>query len=257
MDRIVRSEPWVAIPRALLRDGRMSPKAKGGLVTLLSHEEGWVRSSIALLQRECSCGRAQAQAIMAELVSLGYARLVRTGGRGGARCYYEVYDRPVGNQQLSGPEPAGPDGVENQRLSAPEPVDIEHGDGNQRVSTLKHAGSRADGKPAGRESGLEKIEPLDVEPTSTQQEIFGALLRACGWTPPLSASSRQAIGAVAKQLVAVGATPEEIESRAEAYRRTFPGAALTPTALAKWWPALAGGPAPVDLRSIAVEVGAR
>ena len=54
----------------------MTPRAKGGLISLLSHEEGWVRSCIAILQRDNRCGRKQAQQIMAELRDLGYADMV-------------------------------------------------------------------------------------------------------------------------------------------------------------------------------------
>lgn len=67
-------EPWKAIPRRILRDKRLSPAAKGGLVTLLSHEDGWVRSVTSILMKENRrCGRSQAQSILRELVDVGYA----------------------------------------------------------------------------------------------------------------------------------------------------------------------------------------
>ena len=76
-------KPWSAIPRSVLRDAKLSPQAKGGLVTLLSHEEGWVRSAIALLMKENDCGRERARAIMRELVEIGYAEAqqARVGGK--------------------------------------------------------------------------------------------------------------------------------------------------------------------------------
>jgi hypothetical protein len=64
-------KPWRAIPQEILRDGRLSAQAKGGLVTLLSHNEGWVRSCIAILQKQNHrCGEKQARAIMKELVEV-------------------------------------------------------------------------------------------------------------------------------------------------------------------------------------------
>lgn len=69
-------KPWTAIPRAILRDPDLSARAKGGLVTLLSHDEGWVRSCIAILMKQnAGCGRTQAQGIMSELRDAGYATL--------------------------------------------------------------------------------------------------------------------------------------------------------------------------------------
>lgn len=88
-------EPWQAIPRSTLRDPRLSHRAKGGLVILLSHEEGWVRSCIAVLQREGKGGRKQAQAIMAELRDLGYAELVHERDGNLVRSHYVVRAKSV------------------------------------------------------------------------------------------------------------------------------------------------------------------
>src|SRR4030095_9809560 len=91
--------PWHAIPREVLRDGRLSPKAKGGLVTLLSHDEGWVRSAIATIMRECQSGRAQAQAIMRELREFGYAELVKERSlEGRVASHYVVRAEPASSR---------------------------------------------------------------------------------------------------------------------------------------------------------------
>jgi hypothetical protein len=52
------------------------------------------------------------------------------------------------------------------------------------------------------------------------------------------------IGKVRKSLVAVDADPPAIQRVAAAYRRAFPGMALTPTALEKHWPSLVTPSAP-------------
>jgi hypothetical protein len=77
-------KPWRAIPQEILRDGRLSAQAKGGLVTLLSHNEGWVRSCIAILQKQNHrCGEKQARAIMKELVDVGYAQRIQNRRKDG------------------------------------------------------------------------------------------------------------------------------------------------------------------------------
>lgn len=99
-------QPWKAIPRETLRDPRLSPKAKGGLVTLLSHDEGWIRSCIYYLRLENNCGREQAQAIMRELVQFGYAKLETVADRGKVRKFYTVFAVPIGGYPTDG-KPAG------------------------------------------------------------------------------------------------------------------------------------------------------
>jgi hypothetical protein len=98
-------EPWHAIPREVLRDARLSPRAKGGLVTLLSHDEGWVRSAIGTLMRENRCGREIAQSIMRDLASLGYAVLHQShDSQGRFTTAYTVYAFP----QVQAPEAINP-----------------------------------------------------------------------------------------------------------------------------------------------------
>jgi hypothetical protein len=84
--------PWHAIPRDALRDPRLSLKGRGALVTLLSHEEGWVRSSIATLMREARCGRDAAKAAMAELREAGYAEIITERDlEGHLRRHYVIF----------------------------------------------------------------------------------------------------------------------------------------------------------------------
>lgn len=126
--------PWQAIPREVLRDSRLSPRAKGGLVTLLSHEDGWVRSAIGILQRECRAGRAQAQAIMRELRETGYAELVRERTlEGRIVSHYVVRAVPETTSSTAGSSESPVGGVPTRRESHPsgiraavvEPLDVE------------------------------------------------------------------------------------------------------------------------------------
>ncbi len=74
-------------------------------------------------------------------------------------------------------------------------------------------------------------------------ELFESLAEACGidWHH-LTPAARGELNAATKALREAGdATPNEIGLRAGFYRLTYPTAALTPSALAKHWPALANG----------------
>jgi hypothetical protein len=139
------SEPWQAIPRRVLRDKRLTARAKGGLVTLLSHEEGWVRSSIAMLQRECRCGAKQAQSIMAELRDLGYAELITDHVEGRIRRRYVISAVPKG-------------------------------DGSQATLVAALSSTNPDGHVPDRsgQGGVvvdpQDVEPLDVEPPKTDSK---------------------------------------------------------------------------------------
>src|SRR5690606_38135511 len=56
----------------------------------------------------------------------------------------------------------------------------------------------------------------------------------------LTASARGALNRATKELRDLHATPAEVHRRATAYRATYRGATLTPSALAKHWPSLNG-----------------
>lgn len=133
-------QPWGAMPRSTMRDPRLSHRAKGGLTILLSHEEGWVRSCIAVLQHEGKGGRDQAQSIMKELRELGYATLItERDDEGHVRRHYEIRALPVNSEADSGGFPV--DGKPNRRET--------QRSGNQSIEV----------------EALD-VEPLDVEPTA-------------------------------------------------------------------------------------------
>jgi DNA-binding transcriptional ArsR family regulator len=78
---------------------------------------------------------------------------------------------------------------------------------------------------------------------------LSALSRACGFRPPLTRTSVEQLGAALEEIRAAwggeeAELAEEIARRAERYRARYPTWALTPRALARWWPALAPEPAP-------------
>lgn len=72
-----------------------------------------------------------------------------------------------------------------------------------------------------------------------QNPHFEAIVQGCGYEKSdITRTLSGLIAKVAHELKDVGATPEEILRRCEAYRLKFAGFDLTPTALAKHWAGL-------------------
>ncbi len=72
------------------------------------------------------------------------------------------------------------------------------------------------------------------------QPLFLALCAGCGWdvnTTPATALGRA--GKAAKELLAIGVTPDMVPAAIKRYRSLFDNAALTPAALAANWPSIA------------------
>lgn len=96
------------------------------------------------------------------------------------------------------------------------------------------------GSGTGRGTEEGEGEPLAPE---RRDEMFEALAESCeiDWRH-LTPSARGELNKATKALREAGdANPAEIRYRVGAYRRTYPSMALTPSALAKHWPALANG----------------
>lgn len=75
-----------------------------------------------------------------------------------------------------------------------------------------------------------------------RDELFETVAEVCSVDrETLTPSARGELNRATKELRGVGATPDEVRGRAARYRVKFPGADLTPSALAKHWPKLGGG----------------
>jgi biotin operon repressor len=84
-------------------------------------------------------------------------------------------------------------------------------------------------------------EPLAAAPRKREPDlIFEAIANACGIDiTQLTGTSRGQLNKAAKELKEIGATPDDVTAKAQAFRRQYEQATLTPTALAKHWPQLA------------------
>ncbi|MGH9089994.1 MAG: helix-turn-helix domain-containing protein [Acidimicrobiales bacterium] len=102
--------------------------------------------------------------------------------------------------------------------------------------------------------------PAPASPTPSgrrRDALFDAVAEVCGIDPSeLTSSARGATNRALADLRSVGATPEDVRDRAATYRRTYPRTTLTPSALAKHWPAL-GGSQPVDVVDEVIEMARR
>jgi hypothetical protein len=135
-------------------------------------------------------------------------------------------------------------------------------DGSQRSNMVTmHVTPRAPMNPPPRTHAQDPRAPMrDITRTKEQEPhlgakaprardaLFDALVLVCQIDPKaLTSSARGAANRAIKELREVGAEPEQIVQAARAYRTRYPGAAVTPSALAKHWPSLLeGSPAPAQ-----------
>jgi hypothetical protein len=81
--------------------------------------------------------------------------------------------------------------------------------------------------------------PKRAEKTRKPDELFDAIVLACSIDATLlTASARGSLNRATKELREVGAEAEQIATAARAFIAKYPNASLTPTALAKHYPAL-------------------
>lgn len=89
----------------------------------------------------------------------------------------------------------------------------------------------------GAPQSAEKIQEQGQKKTRAPDLLWEAMLTACGIDPKGKHNDmeRGPWNKAVKNLRQAGATPEQVPERAAAYRRKFPSATLTPTALARHW----------------------
>ena len=204
-------DPFTRVPNSAINDDRLDLKSRGLLLLMLSKPDGWVFRERHLAQI-AGVGRDQLRAAMATLIDTGY--VVRTQESFDGKppiCVTRVYDMP----QVAGVGLAKvgfPDRGETQPFS------------NKPVLVTNEV-PLADKPP---ESRIRKTDNL-----------FDTLAKACGINvTELTGSSRGQLNKAVKELRDIGATEQQITDKANAYRRQYEKAALTPLALVKHWPAL-------------------
>lgn len=226
----VRSN-FTTLPNAALRDPELSYRAVGILAHILSLKDGSPVSaeSLAAAHRE---GRDAVASALRELTAGGYYRATRQqAARGRWQTIIEVADER--GKLLSFPAPdTGSQG------SAP------NTDFQGSVTDL-NPGSPSPGKPTSGDpcsrssrttTRTNPLAPDEPARHGDDDRLWRAVTTACGVddsTP--TATERAAWAKAIADLATAGATPELVAERAAGFRRRWPDATLTPTALARRW----------------------
>lgn len=173
--RIVRSRPtveWTQVPNAVARDHRLSWRARGLLLELLSFPPGWETSIDALVKQAAresggtTEGRDAMRAAARELVKVGYlVKRRRQDERGRWHTDVELTDAPMWeliHTQMELPDPSGEDDRRRDSRRRPD-------QGQQDVSSgrtddgIPGVGSPGVGSPGVIPKIVPKLETPDPE----------------------------------------------------------------------------------------------
>lgn len=105
------------VSNSVLQDSRLSMRALGLLVRLLSRPDNWETNS-ETLAREFNCGREQMRSVLGELRDAGYILLVKNqDSKGHWSSKWYIYDEPIHEEPKSDkPKP------ENRVLGQPDAI---------------------------------------------------------------------------------------------------------------------------------------
>lgn len=180
------------------------------------------------LARRLEVHRATLRRAMTELEEAGWLTIVeRFDEDGGQRSnLYVIYRTPrarAGARRVA-TETAGEVASGSAAGSRPDARQNENQENENQENEKPLAPSTLD---AGSVAVERRARPPDL--------LWEAVLEACGITGTPTPSARGAYNRAVADLRAVEATPEEVIGRAAMFRARWPGASLTPTALARRW----------------------
>jgi len=199
------ADPFTRVPNAAVNDPNLDLKARGLLLLMLSKPDGWTFRERNLADA-AGVGREQLRTAMQTLIRAGYVVRTREAENGNPPvCVTTLYDTPeVGNPEVGKPD-------------------------------------RRETRPISNEGPVVTNDPIAAAPRERKPDpLWDTMLAVCGIDPAtLTRTARGAVNKALKELREIGATPADLEAKAAAYRKTWPGMSLTPTALVKHWAQLA------------------
>ena len=203
-------DPYTRVPNTAVNDAALDLKSRGLLLLMLSKPDGW-RFNERNLAREAGVSRDQIRTSLQKLTDAGYvSRGWEAGASGKPEHVTRVYDVPPGRESIPGL------------------VGIAGGGESIPYQELKESNTKSKRPSSPRQPDL----------------LFEALVTATGMRlDALTRTERGRVNAAAKQLREVAATPEQVAGAASKYQVTFPGAAITATAIAAHWSKIAPQPA--------------
>jgi biotin operon repressor len=223
-----------------LHHSRAAKTDKLVLIGIANHDgDGGAWPSVATLARYANCSERHVQRAISNLAELGEIRVVKqAGGNEQTRR-----DRRPNLYKVLVRCPSNCDGSSQHKLRGDAGVTRTDGvtESDQRGDISDTHGVT----PVSPEPSLEPSKELlaATPPESVRRptdNLFESVAKACGISlTNLTRSSRGQLNKAVKELREVGATEQDVQAKAKAYRTQYPNATLTPTALVKHWSSFA------------------
>ena len=231
------------VPYAVIDSGAVAEMPRGEAVVYLviaGHLNGsdWTaRPSLGRIMRLAGVTERTAQRSIKRLVKAGYIKVSKGGGRGHTNVY-TIVAKP--RQDGDGVTPQKPR-QDSDPVSAETPPNRALNPAKSRPKPRHNS----DGGTEGTDSETEKPSAKKRAPDAIWETVVQI------WFPSgVAPSDQKRIGKIVRDLKAKGATPDEILTRLDRYRRQWPAAADTPEAVVKHWDRFAieptGRGGPVD-----------
>ena len=250
--RVERRDRFTSIDRRTINDCQLSWRARGLLIWLLDKPDDW-ETSLERLAKQGPDGKYVVRDTVEELEHFGYVVRQKNTAPGSNLTTWEwiVRERPTSqpaddfsrsvSRQPQSSTVQSPNDRRTERSETERHIET---DLLKTERTLLPSASQAaeEDFSKGEPSKAEERQPEDKGTQEARAGLRGAVLDACGMDP--SSVTRSAMGSLNKaisDLSAVGATPEQVQNGAAAFRTRWPNATLTATALAKHWPTLTSG----------------
>lgn len=216
--RAPRASHFLTVPNATLRDARLSRRARGLLVELLSYADGWETNSddLARIERGPE-GRDAIRGALRELESTGYLLRARVRDEGGRWATVSaVHDTP----QAAGSLPPGVDpddlvgAADRDGKSVPAPTS-DDAPAEDNAAGQTGTGSPASDSPASVDQALRE-KTSDEDPPSPGLTVVRG---ACALHPAGDGKRCRGCGTAPSQLRAAAARARAAEERAAAAHR--------------------------------------